>query len=149
LSRARQANHRIRCSEFARWPDFGSDEFADRVKHQHDTRVHFFAFISRVFDVRQLDIDGIGLGIVSHGSHRRAPRSKNKEYGGDHDIRSCRPKHNPQDAAAALWDAAPGPAQRWIVRIDHKSCGLSYRGLNPCRIDGITHDIVSGMTGQE
>jgi len=35
------------------------------------------------------------------------------------------------------------------VRIEHKSCGVSYRGLNPSRIDGITHDIVAGMTGQD
>jgi len=35
------------------------------------------------------------------------------------------------------------------VQIDHKSCGVSYRGLNPSRIDGITHDIVAGMMGQD
>jgi len=43
----------------------------------------------------------------------------------------------------------PCPAQHWIVRIDHKGCGVSYRGLNPRRIDGITHDIVAGMTGRD
>ena len=73
---ARQANHRIACNEFARWPDFDPDNFAYRVEHQQDTWVHFFAFIPWVFDMRQLDVEDVGDGIVSHGSHRRASRSK-------------------------------------------------------------------------
>jgi len=107
--------------------------------------VHFFAFISRVFDMRQLDIEDIGFGIVSHGSHRRAPRSKKTVT----TTISAPAGRNTTRKAAALGDAAPCPSQRWIVRIEHKSRGLSYRGLNPYQIDGITHDVVASMTGQD